>query len=212
MSDTPTLDPARIRQLAHSGGQRLAASNQGEVRRYQLDGLDLAIKTPSGRGLAWRLRQATLLREHRAYMRLNGLAGFAPCYGLIDRQFLVLGHISGEPFRLAHIDNRERFFELLLTSIQAMHQRGVAHGDLKRKDNLLVSDGGKPIILDLGAATLLKTGFHPLNRRLFRFMCQTDLNAWIKLKYGGYLNISVKDARLLHRSRLERSLARLRRR
>ena len=212
MPDHPTLDPARIRQLDRDQGQRLAASNQGEVWRHQLDGLDLAIKTPSGRGLAWRLRQATLLREHQAYQRLAGLSGFAPCYGLVDQRFLVLGHVSGTPFRQADIDDREQFFDQLLERIQAMHSRGIAHGDLKRKDNLLVSDQGEPIILDLGAATLLRAGFHPVNQRLFRFMRQTDLNAWIKLKYDGYRNISDQDSNLLRRSWLERTLGRLRRR
>lgn len=212
MLDHPTLKPARIRQLRPADGQRLAASNQGEVRRHRIDGLDLAIKTPSGRGLAWRLRQATLQREYEAYRRLKGLAGFAPCYGMVDQRWLVLGHIEGTPYRNAGINDRERFFDLLLENIRSMHSRGVAHGDLKRKDNLVVTGSDEPVILDLGAATLLKPGFHPLNQRLFRFMCQTDLNAWIKLKYSGYQSVSAEDAVLLRRSWLERMLGRLRRR
>ncbi|MCC5866031.1 MAG: hypothetical protein JJU31_12990 [Wenzhouxiangella sp.] len=211
MTVTPIIDAALIRSLNMSQGERLAASNQGEVRRHRIGELDLAIKRPSGRGLAWRLRRATLQREHEAYLRLQGLDGFAPCHGLFDRELLVLGHVSGQPFRDAAILDRERFFALLLTSIQAMHKRGVAHGDLKRKDNLLVTADGKPVILDLGAATLRKSGWHPLNQRLFAFMCQTDLNAWVKLKYGGYGNVPAQDAELLDRSWLERLLGHLRR-
>ncbi len=202
----------RIRQLKPADGQRLAASNQGEVRRHWIDGLDLAIKTPSGRGLAWQLRQATLQREFEAYRRLKGLTGFAPCHGLVDQRWLVLEYIEGTPYRTAGIDNRDRFFDLLLKQIRAMHSRGVAHGDLKRKDNLLVTDSGEPVILDLGAATLLKPGFRLINQRLFRFMCQTDLNAWVKLKYGGYQDVSPEDAVLLRRSWLEKMLGRLRQR
>ncbi len=211
MLDHPTLDPTQIRQLDPAQGQRLAASNQGEVRRYHIDGLDLAIKTPSGRGLAWRLRQATLRHEHQAYHRLQGLTGFAPCYGLVEQRWLVLEYVSGTPFRSARIEDRDSFFDRLLTQIRSMHERGVAHGDLKRKDNLLVSDDGQPVILDLGAATLFKPGFHPINHRLFRFICQTDLNAWVKLKYGGYLNVSTADAALLQRTWLEKLLGRMRR-
>ena len=47
--------------------------------------------------------------------------------------------------------------------------------------------------------------------RLFEFMRQTDLNAWVKLKYGGYSGVSEADRALLRRSWLERVLSRTRR-
>jgi predicted Ser/Thr protein kinase len=214
----PRMTPAqtqlaeRIQTLNFSGGELLGQSNQGEVRRFVINGQDLAIKAPKGRGLAWSFRQATLVHEYRAYQRLAGLPGFATCHGLFDRQRLVLDFVHGQPFRDASLSDHEHFFDQLLMTILAMHERGVAHGDLKRKDNLLVAENGRPVILDLGAATLRKSGWHPLNRRLFEFICQTDLNAWVKLKYGGYQGVSDEDLARLRRSGLERLLARMRRR
>ena len=212
MPHSPLKIEDRLRGLDFNTGEILGKSNQGEVRRFRLDERDLAIKTPKGRRLSWRLGQATLRREHRAYQRLTGLTGFAPCHGLFDDRYLALDYIDGAPFRDADIDNRERFFEQLLSVIEAMHAAGVAHGDLKRKDNLRVDSEQRPVILDLGAAVLRRNGFHPLNRRLFDFIRQTDLNAWIKLKYGGYDNVSDNDLNRLRRSGLERLLSRLRRR
>jgi len=59
----------------------------------------------------------------------------------------------------------------------------VAHFDLKKKTNLLVVDGNRPCLIDLGVAIIRKPGFHPLNKFLFRMARQFDFNAWIRHKY-----------------------------
>lgn len=201
----------RLRRDGHRAGTIIEHSNQGLLLRCREGGLDVVVKTPTGRGLAWKLRQSTLLREHAAYARLEGLQGFPRCLGLIDDRWLVLEHIDGEPFRTAQLADPEEFFTRLIAVIRSMHERGVAHGDLKRKSNLLVDRAGRPVILDLGAATFLKTDGWAFNRRLFEFMCQTDLNAWVKLKYGGYASVPEPDRAHLRRSLLERILGRIRR-
>ncbi len=201
-----------VADLDFTSGTPLAQSNQGEVRRFKINGRELAIKQPRGRGLAWSVRAASLRHEFRAYQRLAGLSGFPECHGLFAGTRLTLSFVPGTPIRQASLADREAFFACLLDIIQAMHDRGVAHGDLKRKDNLLVDAAGNPVILDLGAATLKQEGIHPINARLFEFMRQTDLNAWVKLKYGGYENVSDRDAALLRRSGVERWLSRWRRR
>lgn len=198
--------------LAFDSGEPLGKSNQGEVRRFRCGDLDLAIKAPSGSGpLKW-LRLQSLRREYRTYRRLDGLPGFARCHGLFKDQYLVLDYIRGEDFRRARLDDADSFFVKLLDSILAMHARGVAHGDLKRKDNLRIDSAGRPVILDLGTAVLRRDDGGWINRRLFEFARQTDLNAWIKLKYGGYRGVAPEDRRYLRRSRLERALGWLRER
>ncbi|TVS11312.1 MAG: hypothetical protein EA419_08460, partial [Wenzhouxiangella sp.] len=193
--------------LDFRSGTLLGRSNQGEVRRFHHAGMDLAIKAPSGRGLLRWLRLLSLKREYRTYRQLAGLSGFARCHGLFSDRYLVLDYIDGEDFRLAQIPDRSAFFDQLLETVLAMHRRGVAHGDLKRKDNLRVTRSGRPIILDLGAAVRKKPQGGSLNRKLFEFICQTDLNAWVKLKYGSYNEIDAEDLVYLRRSRLERWLS-----
>ncbi|MFU8832842.1 MAG: hypothetical protein ACNA7J_11905, partial [Wenzhouxiangella sp.] len=192
-----TLDTNRpldlLAELDFCRGQLLGASNQGEVRRFQLGGHDLAIKAPKGHGLIWHARRAGLRHEYHAYQRIEGISGFPVCHGFFQQRWLVLGFVPGSPFRESVLTDRERFFARLLQIIQAMHARGIAHGDLKRKENLLIDPSGDPVIIDLGAATVRQSGWHPLNRWLFNFMRQTDLNAWIKLKYAGYEGISAHD-------------------
>ena len=187
----------------------IAHSNQGLIYRLSDGDREFAVKTAVGRGPLLAVNRHALRREYRAYLRLKDLAGISRCHGLVDDRWLVLDFIPGEPFRDARIGSD--FFDRLLEIIQAMHARGVAHGDLKRKSNLMVDPEGSPVLLDFGAATLLRAGRHPVNRRLFEFMRQTDLNAWVKLKYGGYSGVSEADRALLRRSWLERVLSRTRR-
>jgi len=187
----------------------MAQSNQGRVYRLRAAGRELAVKTAAGRGPLLAVNRQALRREYRAYRRLDDLPGIPRCHGLAEDRFLVLDLIDAQPFRDARVGSE--FFERLLEIIQAMHVRGVAHGDLKRKANLMVDPEGSPVLLDFGAATLLRGGWHPVNRRLFEFMRQTDLNAWVKLKYGGYSGVSEADRALLRRSWVERALSRSRR-
>lgn len=204
----------RIAELLRAGALAevpcIARSNQGEIRRLGVDGRDFAVKSAVGRGPAGRVNRHALAREARAYARLAGVTGVPGCLGLIDRRWLVLDWIEARPFRDTPVD--AEFFDRLLATLRAMHARGVAHADLKRKSNLLVSADGSPVLIDFGAALLRREGFHPINRHLFEFLRQTDLNAWVKLKHGGYDKVPEADRAMLKRSWLERRLAAFRRR
>lgn len=74
-----------------------------------------------------------------------------------------------------------------------MHEAGVAHGDLKRKDNILVGPEEEPFVIDFGIAVLAedRKGF------VFETIRQADYNAWIKHKYRGTpLALSPEDAEI----------------
>lgn len=187
----------------------LARSNQGVVYRLAGGHRQLTVKAAAGSGPLLAINRHALKRELHAYRRLDGVAGVPRCHGLVKGRFLILGFVEAKPFRDSRPD--PGFFDRLLEIIRAMHARGVAHGDLKRKANLMVDSDGRPVLLDFGASTVLRSGWHPFNRKLFEFMRQTDLNAWIKLKYGGYCDVSERDRALLRRSWLERVLSRSRR-
>ena len=100
-------------------------------------------------------RQATLEREHEAYRRMEGLPGVPRCFGMVDGRYLVLERIHGIPYRDADIADRETWFAALLQTLQGFHARGVSHGDLKSKDNLMFTDTGQPCVIDFGTTVLL---------------------------------------------------------
>lgn len=182
----------------------VADSNQGTIVRVKTGALDLAVKTPRGNGVAWRARRFSLRREYRAYRRIEGLAGFPRCLGLFGGCHLAIEYVDGALLRHATPDDPERFFGALRTTIEAMHARGVAHGDLKSRHNVMVSTDGLPVIIDLGTAIVRKPGWHPLNHWLFDYLRQIDLNGWVKLKYGSYDRVDELDRHLVRRSRIER--------
>ncbi len=114
--------------------------------------------------------------------------------------------LEGEPFRetAAALRDRDRFFSELLRSILAVHAAGVAHADLKRRGNLLISPDGRPVLLDFGSAVLRSRRGGWLNGLLFRQICRMDLNAWVKLKYRRrYDLIAAEDRDYYHPTRIE---------
>ena len=182
----------------------LAVSNQGTVLHYRGNGLDLVVKTAMGRGLVLKVRQKTLLREFEAYRRMDGLRGVPECYGLLGGRYLVIEFIRGTPYRQANWTDRANWFRDFLEILQSIHQRGVSHGDLKSKSNILVTDDEKPCVIDFGTAFLHRSGFHPLNNWFFEYAKRLDFNAWVKHKYHGrYVDASEQDRELLNYSRIE---------
>jgi len=200
-------DPGFLRWIEHSLAAHenvLAVSNQGTVLRYRQDGLDLAVKAAMGRGVVRALRERTLQREHQAYQRLSDLPGVPKCYGMLAGHYLVLEFIDGTPYREAGWDDRDRWFDELLALLREIHARGVAHGDLKSKSNIVVTRDQRPCIIDFGTAFVHRRGFHPVNNWLFAHARRMDINAWVKHKYHGrYQDIRGADLELLDYSRIE---------
>ena len=187
-----------------AGDNILATSNQGTVLLFEGDGMKLVIKAAMGRGAIRKARQATLEREYSAYKRLGGVAGVPACYGMLADQYLLMEFIDGVPYREASWADRDGWFAALLKIIQTFHQRGVSHGDLKSKSNLIAGRDGKPYVIDFGTTFLHKDGFHPINNYLFEYGKRLDINAWVKHKYHGrYKDASEEDRELLNYSKLE---------
>ena len=109
--------------------------------------------------------------------------------------------------REAELSDRAGFYARLLETLWQMHDAGVAHGDLKRKRNILVGPTEQPYVIDFGIAVVAddRRGF------LFELVRQVDRNAWIKHKYRGRLtDISAEDAPLYKPMRSERLMRLLR--
>lgn len=179
------------------GGELLGSGYQATAHLYKGPHGAVVVKSPHAGGLLGLFGKRSLAREHRVYSRLAGVRGVPRCYGFLDDTHLVLEHIAGPSLR-THADelkDRERFFAELLTSIEAMHAAGVAHGDLKRKNNVVVGPGEHPYIIDFGIARLRKNERDGQSGPVFEWVKQMDYNAWAKLKYRGHLDdLSPEDA------------------
>jgi len=205
--DRPTEDQllSWIETSLAAGTHRLGSGYQAQTLLYEDGPQRLVIKAPGGRGLYRWFSRWMIGRELHAYRQLDGLNGIPRCYGMVGNRYLILEYIAGEPARYADITDRDQFFSDLLHLIVSMHARGVAHGDLQKKDNLWVVDGRHPVLLDFGASIVKRTGFAPLNAWLYRLVSQLDFNQWAKLKTRGRPDrLSVAEKQFYRRTLPER--------
>jgi len=188
-------------------GAPLGHGYQATTLLYESPFGNFVIKQASG-VWPWRaFSEASIRREHKIYSVINGIAGVPHCLGLIDGRTLVLEHIEGRTFRQGEslLQDWDGFFVNLLETLRGIHARGVAHGDLKRKDNLLIGPGEQPFIVDFGVASVEKRATAPWSNAIYHWMHQYDYNAWVKLKNRRQLeNLSAEDAALYKPTMTER--------
>jgi predicted Ser/Thr protein kinase len=160
----------------------LSSGYQGTVYLLEENGRRYVVKRPSGTLLSGWARRAMLRREYAAYRRLEGIPGVPACFGLGPDGELKLEFVDGESLRHAGyaLPDKTAFFARFFELVQAIHAAGVAHADMKRKDNILVDDAGQPWLIDFGSAVLANADGRGW---AFRQACRMDLNAWFKIKY-----------------------------
>jgi predicted Ser/Thr protein kinase len=179
------LAPELEAAIGANTGRELGSGYQASVRVYATAAGDVVVKTPHRGGPLAALWRSLLERERAVYERLGGIAGIPRSFGLIGGG-LALEYVAGPSLREheARLADRDAFFALLLATLKAMHAAGVAHGDLKRKDNIIVGPGERPYLVDFGIAVRRSATNALWNRCVFEPLVQMDYNAWVKLKYG----------------------------
>lgn len=191
------FDPAVSRPLSRG--------YQGKVWLFEHPAKKLVIKTAPDHGVAKKILGFALKREYQVYTRLAGLTGVPCCYGFFNNRFLVLEFIDGESLRKGEPEDRDYFYKRLLDLITALHARGVAHVDLKRKNNILVVNGREPYLVDFGVAVLQPEKHNSLKNYFFSIGKRFDFNAWIKHKYKRrYETVSEADRVYLHITGVEK--------
>jgi predicted Ser/Thr protein kinase len=191
---------------------RLSAGYQGFAYLYTGEAKKLVIKKAGGGILTGWFHQMMLSREARAYEQLDGLAGVAHTYGMLDDKYLVLDFIESRSLKDERrtLQDREQFYATLHEIITGFHAAGVAHGDLKRKDNILVDTYEQPHVIDFGASVRRDGGL--FDRLMYPLVARFDFNAWIKVKYdNNYAAISAEDQQWYRPTIVENSVRVLRR-
>ncbi|MED5535033.1 MAG: hypothetical protein VX690_04995 [Pseudomonadota bacterium] len=187
----------------HDPADTLGSGYQASIYLYKGPSEKYIIKKAFGSMIRKKLSEASIRHEEQVYRKLIGIPGIPKCFGLLDTKYLILEYIPGGSYRtLEHeLNDKDHFFSNLLSILNDMHAAGVAHGDLKRKDNILVGPNQKPFIIDFGVSVLAegRGGF------IFNAIRQADRNAWIKHKYRGYTShLSTKDIEIFKPMLLEK--------
>ena len=203
-----------LRSGEHSEEALISAGYQGAAFLYESSQGRRVIKAATGSGIVGWVRRWMIRHEFAIYQRLASVDGVPHCHGLLDGQYLVLDFVDGVPLSDvdSEITDRDTFYKGLLKIILNLHLAGVAHADMKRRGNVLVSPEQRPFMIDFGTAVAKNDRGGWFNRWFFKQARQFDYNAWIKLKYRrDYDSIAPEDQPYYRPTLLER-LARLVRR
>ncbi len=128
----------------------------------------------------WTLGLWLIRKEWKIYLRLKGIQGIPDGVVRIDRFAFAMEFVEGKP-----IERQETlasaFFSDLERMLKEVHGRGVVHLDLRHKGNILVSEEGKPYLIDFNSSiSFLEKGF--LRRFLFPLLRWVDYGGFLKLK------------------------------
>jgi len=132
-----------------------------DVYLVRSDGGPVVVKDFAPRGplvRAW-LGPWLQRREQRAYRALAGHPAVPRCLGTLDPLALVVEYRPGRRMsrKLAGRIPAD-FVDALAAAVGAMHARGVVHLDLRHRSNVLVDEGGRPVLLDFASAVCFRPG------------------------------------------------------
>jgi predicted Ser/Thr protein kinase len=130
---------------------------QSSVYLVEVDGQCAAVKDFANTPPKFRRWVAPFLigREIKALKHLDGTPGVPRFYGRVDRYAFAQEYIEGRQIAdFAPGELSPQVLENVRHSIDAIHQRGVSHGDLKRRSNLLVTPDEEVYLIDFAAAVV----------------------------------------------------------
>jgi predicted Ser/Thr protein kinase len=156
--------------------QRLKKDFFGSVWRTEAASRDLVIRDL--RDARWWLRavaRALCRREERALVRLDGLFG-TPRLIAAGPDGLTREWIEGRPMQAGKPRNAD-YYRRARRLLVALHRRGVAHNDLAKEPNWLVTPTGAPALVDFQLALV-----SPRRRWLFRLLAREDIRHLLKHK------------------------------
>ena len=172
---SPPDFPAGWRRLAYLKADLFSRVERGT---YQMGGVTVpAVRRDTRYARWWTLPIALSLhwREARALRAVSGIEGTTDLL-YHDRFVLVRRWIEGRPLQEAQPRDPAYYREALFL-LMRLHRRGVAHNDLAKQPNWLVTPELKPAVTDFQLATV-----HRRRTRWFRTLAREDLRHMLKHK------------------------------
>ncbi len=152
---------------------------KADVLLVRIDGRALVVKDFARKGPVVRRLLAPWLnaREASAYARLRDLDAVPRCLGAVDALALVIEYRPGRLMSRRLVGELPpTFLPRLRRSVEAMHDRGVVHLDLRHRSNVLASEAGDPVLIDFTSALSLRPG--SLLHRLLSRIDRLALEKW----------------------------------
>jgi RIO-like serine/threonine protein kinase len=158
------------------------AFGKPDLKKVEVEGRILMVKDVRRRlfPLRWSLGLWLIHKEWKIYSRLAGVEGIPMAIRRIDRFAFAMEYVPGRPIERGE-PLPSIFFEDLERILKELHSRGVVHMDLRHKGNILVSESGKPILIDFNSSFSFREKGLP-RRFLFPLLRWVDYGGLLKLK------------------------------
>jgi predicted Ser/Thr protein kinase len=162
----------KVLKLDSLGRVEMIASAQGsQIRRVACGG-----KIPGSRLLA----QILARREQRIMLRLAHVPGLPRALGS-DKHGFYRSYVEGTSlYEARNLDSK--YFDQLFDLLDAMHGAGVAHNDLAKEANIIVTPQMTPALVDFQIALWFPARRGPVRRRLFAMLRREDRRHLLKQK------------------------------
>jgi predicted Ser/Thr protein kinase len=123
-------------------------------------------------------------REIRAYSRLAGIPGVPKLISVLGPYAFVIQWVDARPLPSRRHKDRVGmdYFDRVFEVLAQMHGRGVAHGDVRRR-NVLIGPNREPYFIDFESAIFSGRG---LRKRLFRSIAEVDEITILKIRHKYY--------------------------
>ncbi len=147
-------------------------------------GGSVIVKDFAGReGWVRLLGRLQIRRETAAYRWLAGVSGVPVFVGRVDPLALAIERIDGERLAFASLPPGDgtRCVVRLRAILDAIHERGVIHNDLRGRENVLLRRDGGLAVIDFAGAIRLRPG-RIAHRLFFRLLAVADEAAFLKWK------------------------------
>lgn len=183
-SPAPVFDYGQVREtivqkFRHAGGTR------PDVMQVKIDGADYVIKdyNPASGWFGALAGPLLVKREIKALNQLQGLPGIPELYACNNPCVLITSYCPAKPAsRLDRKLDWPGFESRLNELIASMHEKGVAHCDLRGPGNILIDDTDHPHLVDYVGCVIRGQSWNKPWNLLYEQACKADYSAVLKLK------------------------------
>jgi len=152
--------------------------SRSDAGTFDVDGRQVeAVRRDIGYARWWTRPLAVLLanRERRALRRLVGVAD-TPDLLFESRRFIIRSWIAGEPMEVAQ-PRDPAWFSAARKLLVRLHRQKIAHNDLAKQQNWLITPDGRPALIDFQLASVKRR-----RSRWFLTLAREDLRHLLKHK------------------------------
>jgi len=193
----------RQRELVERG-----CAYAADVWLYEIGGERVVLKDFREKILLWRnmVGKVLTVREAHVLEALEGMEGVPQYRGRPDHYSVAMTFVEGKSAFFTYPDldteTKEAFIAELEKIAAEMHGRGVVHLDLRHRSNLLITEQGRPVIMDFASGFCLNRRDF-LGRMALKVLAGIDRMAVLKWKRRLCPHLlSEADKRRLRRTRL----------